>query len=84
VESLDKQILDFRVILFKRDIDNKIEEIDTNLNYLSFDISRIEKEYSELKQENGIGIENLDTKMNELLAKVSISKIKLMINNISE
>jgi hypothetical protein len=26
----------------------------------------------------------LDTKMNELLAKVSISKIKLMINNISE
>lgn len=84
VDILDKQVLDFRFILFKRDVDNKIEEVHTHLNNFSFDLAKIEKEYNDLKKEKDIDYSELDKKMNNAYNEVIRAKIKFMINDIWE
>lgn len=81
VDALDKQILDFRVILFKRDIENKIEDVNKNYNEFTSNIDRIEKEYFELKKEN-IDQNYLSQLMSNLHSEVSRSKIKFMVVDI--
>ena len=83
VEDLDNQVRDFRVILFNRDIDNKLQELEWDFNSIYLDITRIEKDYCKLILEKGIDIESLNIKMKKLRSKVTTSKIKLMINNIN-
>ena len=84
VDSLDKQVLDFRIILFKRDIENKIDEINTDLNTYSLNIDRITSEYNMLNKEIDIDSLVLEELMNNLNVEITKARIKLMIKDIEE
>ena len=84
VDAIDKEVLDFRVVLFKKDINNKIEEVHTHLNNFSFDISKIECEYNELKLEQDIDHSILEEQMKNLYNEVIRAKIKFMISDIEK
>lgn len=84
VDVLDKQLLDFRVIIFKRDIKLKLEQLDEKWNNYTVDITKIRKEYDFLKQEKGIILEELHELMDKLEQEVTRSKIKHMITCIYE
>ncbi len=84
VDELDKQVLDFRVIIFNRDITNKIEEIESHSNRHSFDISRIESEYQELKKEKNIDHSLLEIEMKKLSNELARANLKYMIRDITE
>lgn len=82
VDALDNQILEFRIILFKRRIEYKIDEVHNTKTKLSFDINIIEAEYKELKREPSVDLGKLQILMHDLYNEVIKSKIKFMINDI--
>ena len=84
VESLDKQILEFRIILFKKRVAYKIEEVNESNSKLAFNIDTIELEYSDLKKEININLEELQSLMYDLYNEVIKSKIKFMLNDIDK
>lgn len=84
VDALDKKIQEFRVLLFKRNIENKIEEVKLKWNNYSVDISQLENEYTELKKEINIDFWELDEIMHNLSNEVIRAKIKHMVTDIIE
>lgn len=48
VNALDKQNLEFRIILFKRDIQNKIDEINSILSTYSLNIDKIQDKFNKI------------------------------------
>jgi len=84
VDTLDNQVKEFRIKLFKRQIKHKIEELETQWNDYSLDISKIEKEYEELKTEQNIDNILLEKLMKDLSNEIVRAKIKHMIRNIKE
>lgn len=84
VNVLDKQILEFRIILFKRDIENKIDEINENLNTYVLNIDNITEEYKKITEELDIKSLVLEELMFNLNIEVTRWKIKLMILDIKE
>ena len=84
VDAIDKQVLDFRVIIFSRDIVNKIEEIESHSNRHSFNINRIENEYEELKKEKDIDHDTLESEMQKLSNELIRANLKYMIRDITE
>ncbi|MDP2395546.1 MAG: hypothetical protein Q8S84_05295 [bacterium] len=50
MDALDKQMLDFRLVLFDNDLDNILEKITNDDKYI-FDTSKVEEEYSDLLKE---------------------------------
>ena len=83
VDSLDNQVLEFRIILFKREVDNKITELNESFNNLSSDIGNIDSKYDELKKESNIDLLELSNIMDSLHNEVIRWKIKFMINDYS-
>ncbi len=83
VESLDKQILDYRVILFDNDLDNILEQIVNDDKYI-FDTSKVEEEYGDLLKEKWIDKEYLWKKMKLMQDELVRAKIKFMVRHISE
>jgi hypothetical protein len=67
---MDKEVLDFRVVLFKRDINNRKEELNTHPNKYSFNLEEIEKERIELRKEIGIDQILLDNLLKDLKDQV--------------
>ncbi len=84
VDSLDKQVLDFRIILFNKDFDNIMEQIKNDEDKYLFDISKIETEYEKLSKEIEVDHNYLSNRMKELYNELERSKIKFMIRHIRE
>lgn len=82
VDSLDKEILDFRYILFKRNVANKIEELSTNWTLIWNDISYLEKEYKELLKEENLNREELISIYENLENHSHKSELKFIVNDI--
>lgn len=84
VDKLDKQVQEFRISLFKRNIENKIEDLKSpDDNYL-VNVTKLEKEYSELRKEKWIDIQELDDLMLDLSNELTRALIKHMIINIQK
>ncbi|MDP2091281.1 MAG: hypothetical protein Q8K30_06825 [Candidatus Gracilibacteria bacterium] len=83
VDALDKQMLDFRLVLFDNDLDNILEKITNDDKYI-FDTSKVEEEYSDLLKEKGIDKEYLGSKMKLMQDELVRAKIKFMLRHISE
>ncbi len=84
VDSLDKKVLDFRVVLFKRNIKNKMQELESEAvlsNYL-LDTTKLQKEFEELKKETNIDILELFDLMNNLSNEIVRLQIKKMVASI--
>ncbi|MDD2907314.1 MAG: hypothetical protein PHH98_01605 [Candidatus Gracilibacteria bacterium] len=84
VESLNKQILEFRLILFRKLVENKIIKIKKYLNKFSFDLRIIEGEYNNLKIESEIDKTIIDKLMIDVKNEVIKGKIIFMIKDYSE
>ena len=82
VNALDKQILEFRIVLFKRDIQNKIDEINSNLSNYSLNIDKIIEEYRKINEELDVKSLVLEELMFNLNIEITRWKIKLMILDI--
>jgi hypothetical protein len=84
VDVLDKKFLDFRVILFKRRIENKMQELKSEavLSNYFLDTTKIQKEFEELKKETNIDIWELFELMNNLSNNITILQIKKMVASI--
>ena len=84
VDSLDKQVLDFRIVLFKRDVNNMIENVTTQTNKYEFDINKIELEYEELLKEQNVDIEYISSLIKKLKDELIKAKILFMIRHLAE
>ena len=82
VDTIDDEVRDFRVVLFKRDVNNKIEEVHTHPNKHSFEISKIQKEYEYLLKERGIDKVELHTLMANVKIEIKRAEIRYMIDHI--
>lgn len=83
VDALDRQMLDFRVILFDNDLDNILEQIKNDDKYV-FDTSKLEEEYNDLLKEKWIDKDYLWNKMKLIQDELVRAKIKFMVRHISE
>ncbi len=83
VDVLDKQLLDFRVLSFYRDIDKKVEDINLKWNSFNTDIALIEKEYVKLQREEGLDYDLLALKIDWLKDEVKKWKLLLKIKDIA-
>ncbi len=84
VDSLDKQVQEFRVSLFKRQIKHKLEDLKSwTWNFLN-DVTKIRWEYEELQKEKWIDLVLLEKLMKELSNELTRSLIKHMITNIGQ
>jgi hypothetical protein len=84
VDVLDKKVQEFRILLFKRNIENKIDELRLKWNNYTIDTSQLEDEYIELKKEKNINFLELDKLMHNLSNEVIRAKIKYMVSDIIE
>lgn len=82
VDSYDKEILRMRLVLFKRNVENKIEQINETWSNYSFDIIDLEKEYDELIKEKDINHSELTLLMNKLKTKIFKNKIMKQVQNV--
>ncbi len=84
VDAMDKEVLDFRIVLFKRNIANRVDELNNNPSRYFFDISKIEQEYKELLKEKDIDFAMLKELMDDLKKQVIRWELILMIRNIKK
>ncbi|MFK7780308.1 MAG: hypothetical protein QM490_04095 [Candidatus Gracilibacteria bacterium] len=84
VDNLDRQVLEFRISLFRGNINNKIEKLNSECNNYYVDVTKLEEEYIELKKEKDIDFEELDKLMYDLSSELTRALIKHMISNIKK
>lgn len=84
VDALDKQILDFRIILFNKDYDYMIEKIKTEEDKYEFDLTRVDNEFKDILSEPTIDHVELIHKMKILKFELIKSKIRFMIRSLRD
>jgi len=83
VNVLDKQLLDFRVISFWKDVDRKISDVNKMWNSFNTNLDRIETKYEKLKLEKDIDQDILAKKMENLKLIVLKAKLLLKVKDIA-
>jgi hypothetical protein len=83
VDVLDKQLLDFRLITFIKDIDKKIYDINIKWNNFNTDLSKIEEEYKILQREDWLDFEMLAKKIDILKEEVKKWQLLLKVKDIA-
>lgn len=84
VDKIDREVLEFRFVVFKRAIDSKIESVKNNSTNFNLDISNLEKEYNELLKEEDIEKKDLDYLMDFLKKGLIKPQINFMLHDYTE
>lgn len=84
VNKIDREVLDFRFIVFKRAIDSKVSSVENNSTNFNLDISNLESEYQELLKEDEIEKSDLDYLMQSLKKWIIKPEINSMLNHYIE
>jgi len=84
VDALDKQLLDFRVVYFEKNIDRKIRDIREKWDSFSTDLTRIESEYTVLQREEWIDHEKLAKQVDKLKMEVKRGQLLLKVKDIAQ
>lgn len=84
VDKLKDQFIDFRVTMFKRDIDKKIDEIREKWNYFNTKISAIEAEYRKLQNIDWVDYQELKGLMENLDLEIKKWKLLLKVKDVRD
>jgi hypothetical protein len=76
VVELEKLVSYYKILFFKKDISNKIKELNSWINKYSLDIENIEESYNELLKENNINKDELKIEMDNLYSEMGRLKLR--------
>lgn len=81
VSSIEKNLLEFRILFFLNSLNIKLELIKNSWNKFNTDIRLIEEEYNKLIIEDWVDLQLLKTSMDNLYNQVKKSKLLLKIKD---